>query len=60
MVVPSGKLAEMQKSFVISGSMQRSNGIHLRIVSDIKPSLDAISVQPSLEDAYLYTIKESR
>ncbi len=60
MVVSPNKLEELQKSFVISSSMQRSNGIHLRIVSDRKPGLDAIPVQPSLEDAYLYTIKESR
>lgn len=60
MVASSGKLADMQKSFLISGSIQRSDGIHLRIISTKKPNLEAVLVSPSLEDAYLYTIRESR
>lgn len=60
MVVSSGTLADMQNSHLISGSIQKSDGIHLRVISTKKPSLEAVPVSPSLEDAYLYTIKESR
>ncbi len=60
MVVSSGKLADIQKSYLISGSIQKSDGIHIRIISTNKPSLEAVMASPSLEDAYLYSIKESR
>lgn len=57
-VVTSQKLQELQKQFIISNSSSRSNGIHARIVSDKKPTLDAIETLPSLEDAYLYTTRK--
>lgn len=53
-VVPVFKLQEMQSKYVVSSSIQRSDGVHIRVVSDSPPSLDAAIAQPSLEDAYLY------
>lgn len=55
-VVPASRLHEMQNTFKISNSIQRADGIHLRILSDTKPTLEASYAQPSLEDAYLYAI----
>ena len=54
-VIPSAKLPEMQKRFVISGSAQRADGIHIRVISKEQPTLDAVHVQPALEDAYMFT-----
>ena len=50
-VVSTAELAVLQKSAHISNAIQRSDGIHVRIVSDHKPVLNASPVLPSLEDA---------
>ncbi len=57
-VVPIAKISELQGKYLISNSIQRSDGVHLRIISEKQPSLDANSVAPSLEDAYLYATKK--
>lgn len=54
-VVSSSKLTELQRHLVISSSIQRSDGIHIRVVSAEQPSLDATPLPPTLEDAYLFT-----
>lgn len=53
-VAPIAKVPEMKNEFLISNSIQRSDGVHLRIISEKQPSLDASSIVPVLEDAYLY------
>lgn len=53
-VAPIAKIPEMQNKFLISNSIQRMDGVHLRIISEEQPDLDAASVIPVLEDAYLY------
>jgi ABC-2 type transport system ATP-binding protein len=56
-IVPASALSELRERYVISNTLRRSNGIHLRIVSDTVPGPGAIQVTtPSLEDAYLYFI----
>lgn len=40
--------------FKISNMVQDYNKIHLRIIDDVKPEINAINVQPNLEDAFLY------
>lgn len=55
LVVPSLKLSELQKHLIISSSIGRSDGIHIRVVSARQPSLDATLTPPTLEDAYLFT-----
>ncbi len=52
-VVPEDRLGETQSQFVVSNAMQKSDGIHVRIISKQKPHLNAVSVEPTLEDAYL-------
>lgn len=56
-VVSADKIEELQQRVIISNSMQQSDGIHVRIISNQKPMLDAIQTLPSLEDAYLYATK---
>lgn len=53
-IIPTHKLLDMQSKYMISSSMQKSDGIHAHIVSDTRPSLDSTLLQPSLEDAYLW------
>ncbi|MNC35559.1 putative ABC transporter ATP-binding protein YxlF [compost metagenome] len=55
-VLPAASLAEMQAKYTISSAIQRSDGIHTRIVSDLRPSANATLLPASLEDAYLYTV----
>ncbi|HLL79299.1 MAG TPA: hypothetical protein VKT25_07370, partial [Ktedonobacteraceae bacterium] len=40
----------------LSSSIRRSDGVHIRVISDTPPSSSAITVPPTLEDAYLYCI----
>jgi len=56
-IVPSSKLPELQKHLLISSSIQRSDGIHIRVVSAERPSSDAVLTPPTLEDAYLFTAR---
>lgn len=56
-VVPADKLGEIQRQFIVSNAIQKSDGIHVRIISKQKPHLNAASVEPTLEDAYLKEIR---
>jgi ABC-2 type transport system ATP-binding protein len=55
-VVTSGELTTAKQQYMISSTARRSDGVHLRVVSDTPPAPDAQSVAPTLEDAYLYFI----
>lgn len=56
-IVDVNELEALQQKYIVSNSMQRSDGIHVRIVSTEQPRLGADLVEPSLEDAYLYVTK---
>lgn len=56
-IVDVNELEALQQKYIVSSSMQRSDGIHVRIVSTEQPRLGADLVEPSLEDAYLYATK---
>ena len=53
-MVQAFELPEIQNKYVVSNAIQRGDGIFVRIVSDKQPTLGAVTIQPSLEDAYLY------
>lgn len=53
-IVPSSKLSELKGRYMISGSMHRPDGVHVRIISESAPAPEATLISPSLEDAYLY------
>lgn len=55
-VIPSTDLQDMQEKYCISSAIHRSDGVHARIVSDLKPNHNATSLPSSLEDAYLYYV----
>ncbi|WP_223066203.1 ABC transporter ATP-binding protein [Paenibacillus caui] len=53
-IVPASSLQDLQECYTIGSAVQRSDGIHVRIVSDQRPGPNASLLPPSLEDAYLY------
>ncbi len=59
-LIPSDKLAESKQKYLISGTIRKSNGVLIRVVSSERPSADATSAAPSLEDAYLCAIAADR
>jgi ABC-2 type transport system ATP-binding protein len=53
-VVSSEEFAKLKHSHLISSTARRSDGVHVRVVSERKPNTDAEPVPATLEDAYLY------
>jgi ABC-type multidrug transport system ATPase subunit len=58
-VIPSGELTAAKQEYLISSSARRSDGVHLRVVSETRPGPDARAIAPTLEDAYLYVISSA-
>jgi ABC-2 type transport system ATP-binding protein len=58
-VISSDELASSRRQFIISGTIRRTDGVQVRLVSDNLPVAGAESVMPTLEDAYLYCISAS-
>jgi len=54
--VSSDDLAALKQKHIISGTIRRSDGVQVRVVSASQPEPQAQRVNPSLEDAYLYFI----
>ncbi len=59
-VVSSQALPEVQQRYLITDATRRSDGVHVRGVADSAPSARAHSVPATLEDAYLYYVRNSR
>jgi ABC-type multidrug transport system ATPase subunit len=55
-IISSGELAGVKARHLISGTIRRSDGVQVRVVSEASPSADARSVPPTLEDAYLHIV----
>jgi ABC-type multidrug transport system ATPase subunit len=54
--VQSDDLPALKQKHIISGTIRRSDGVQVRVVSATPPEAQAGSVSPNLEDAYLYFI----
>ncbi|MDR1615624.1 MAG: ATP-binding cassette domain-containing protein [Syntrophomonadaceae bacterium] len=52
------ELVEYQNDHIISNVMPMGDKMEVRVVSDTKPSVDAVTAAPSLEDAYLYEFNQ--
>ena len=59
-VIPSSDLGELRKSYLVSNTAHRSDGVHARVVADHAPAASARSVEPTLEDAYLSALAARR
>jgi len=54
--VSSDELAALKGKHIVSGKIRRSDGVQVRVVSEGKPDVNAQSISPNLEDAYLYFV----
>ena len=54
--VSSDDLSALKQKHIVSGTIRRSDGVQVRVVSASQPQASAGSVSPNLEDAYLYFI----
>jgi len=54
--VSSDELVALKSKYVVSGTIRRSDGVQVRVVSEGNPIANAQSISPNLEDAYLYFV----
>lgn len=54
--IHSDDLSALKQKHIVSGTIRRSDGVQVRVVSADKPDTNAQTVSPNLEDAYLYFI----
>ena len=54
--VTSDELVGLKQKHIFSGTIRRSDGVQVRVVSENKPAASAQNASPNLEDAYLYFI----
>jgi ABC-2 type transport system ATP-binding protein len=54
--VSSDSLSALKQKHIVSGTIRRSDGVDVRVVSAEQPQSQARSVTPNLEDAYLYFV----
>lgn len=54
--VHSEQLPALKQKHIISGTIRRSDGVQVRVVSADKPDPNAQTISPNLEDAYLFFV----
>jgi ABC-2 type transport system ATP-binding protein len=54
--VSSDDLVVLKTKHIVSGTIRRSDGLEVRVVSENKPDANAQNIPPNLEDAYLFFI----
>jgi ABC-2 type transport system ATP-binding protein len=55
-VLPSQQFDEVRRTMHVSGAVRKSDGVHARIVSPVRPVAHAMLAEPTLEDAFLFTM----
>jgi len=58
-LVGSDELTVLKQKHIISGTVRRTDGILVRVVSDMAPTPEAQPVPPSLEDVYLSLVSKN-
>jgi len=58
--VASSDLTVMKQRYLISNTTRTGAGVRVRVVDDQMPDSGAHRLTPTLEDAYLYALRESR
>jgi ABC-2 type transport system ATP-binding protein len=56
-VAPSEAFEQLRRTMHVSSAVRKSDGVHARIVSPVRPVPQAVPAEPTLEDAFLYTMK---
>lgn len=57
-IVSEDSVAEMQNTFKVINIQNNEAGVTFRILSEVKPNVQSIAVEPSLEDYYLYIFSD--
>ena len=60
LVVPSDAFETVRRTMNVSSAVRRADGVHVRAVASTHPGHGAVSVEPTLEDAFLATMTETR
>jgi ABC-2 type transport system ATP-binding protein len=55
-VLPSEQFDVVRRTMHVSGAVRKSDGVHARIVSPVRPVAEAMPAEPTLEDAFLFTM----
>jgi ABC-type multidrug transport system ATPase subunit len=55
-VLPSEQFDAVRRTMHVSGAVRKADGVHARIVAPAKPCADAVAAEPTLEDAFLFTM----
>ena len=58
--IPSAELQAVRQKHLVSSTVRTGEGVRLRIVGESAPAVEAHTVTPTLEDAYLYVIEQGR
>lgn len=58
-VVPDSEIRAVKQTHTISTTTRQQDGVRVRAISETAPDATAEAVEPTLEDAYLYTIGEN-
>jgi ABC-2 type transport system ATP-binding protein len=58
-IIPSAELTAVRQEHLVSSTARRSDGVHMRVVSELPPSPDAQAILPTMEDAYLYFLSSA-
>ena len=56
-IAPSEAFEQLRRTMSISSAVRKADGVHARIVSPARPVPQAIAAEPTLEDAFLFTMK---
>jgi ABC-2 type transport system ATP-binding protein len=59
-VLPSETFEALRRTMNVSSAVRKSDGVHARIVSPMRPVPQAVAAEPTLEDAFLFTMKVDR
>ena len=57
LVVPSEQFETMRRQLRVSSVVRKPDGVHVRVVAPEAPMRGAVAVEPSLEDAFLFTMR---
>jgi ABC-type multidrug transport system ATPase subunit len=55
-VLPSDQFDDVRRTMHVSGAVRKTDGVHARIVSPVRPAPHATPAEPSLEDAFLFVM----
>jgi ABC-2 type transport system ATP-binding protein len=60
LVIASDVFETLRRSLNVSSAVRRADGVHVRAVAATHPGFGAVSVEPTLEDAFLATMTATR